>query len=249
MIRRFLWSIVVAALAMASAGAQTYPSKPITLLCWAAAGSPVDLYARVMAKLLTAELGQNVIVENRTGGSGIVMVNSLVRSAPDGYTIAANTITLSTMFGEPNVTFKLDDLQMIARSQVDPYGIVAHVSTPFRTVEDFVTYARRKPGFINVGGPFVMSGHRVAWELLAGSRQVQDHLGAVPGRRPGAHRGRGRPRRCGRDQSRKREALHRFWQGARARGVFRASGSRIFRRCRPTRSAAGTSCATNGAAS
>lgn len=166
MIRRFLWSIVVAALAMASAGAQTYPSKPITLLCWAAAGSPVDLYARVMAKLLTAELGQNVIVENRTGGSGIVMVNSLVRSAPDGYTIAANTITLSTMFGEPNVTFKLDDLQMIARSQVDPYGIVAHVSTPFRTMEDFVTYARRKPGFINVGGPFVMSGHRVAWELL-----------------------------------------------------------------------------------
>jgi putative tricarboxylic transport membrane protein len=166
MIRRFLWSIVVAALAMASAGAQTYPSKPITLLCWAAAGSPVDLYARVMAKLLTAELGQNVIVENRTGGSGIVMVNSLVRSAPDGYTIAANTITLSTMFGEPNVTFKLDDLQMIARSQVDPYGIIAHVSTPFRTMEDFVTYARRKPGFINVGGPFVMSGHRVAWELL-----------------------------------------------------------------------------------
>ena len=146
--------------------AQQYPSKTITMLCWSAAGSPVDFYARVIAKLLAAEFGQNVIVENRTGGSGIAMVNTLLRAAPDGYTIAANTITLSTMFGEPNVTFKPDDLQMVARSQVDPYGIVAHVSTPFRTIEEFVAYARKKPGFVNVGGPFVMSGHRVAWELL-----------------------------------------------------------------------------------
>jgi len=126
----------------------------------------VDLYARIMAKLLAAEFGQNVIVENRTGGSGIVMVNTLLRAPADGYTIAANTITLSTMFGEPNVTFKPDDLQLIARSQVDPYGIVAHVSTPFRTIDDLVAYARKRPDFINVGGPFVMSGHRVAWELL-----------------------------------------------------------------------------------
>jgi len=158
--------IAVAALTASAAAAQNYPVKPVTLLCWSAPGSPVDLYARIMAKLLAAELGQNVVVENRTGGSGIVMVNALLRAAPDGYTIAANTITLSTMFGEPNVSFKPDDLQLIARSQVDPYGIVAHVSTPFRTIDDLFAYARRKPGFINVGGPFVMSGHRVAWEVL-----------------------------------------------------------------------------------
>ncbi len=126
-----------------------------------------------MAKLLAAELGQNVVVDNRTGGSGIVMVNALLRAAPDGYTIAANTITLSAMFGEPNVTFRPDDLQLVARSQVDPYGIVAHVSTPFRTIEDFVAYARRKPGFVNVGGPFVMSGHRVAWELLQEAAKIK----------------------------------------------------------------------------
>jgi tripartite-type tricarboxylate transporter receptor subunit TctC len=163
----------MAALAACSAAAQNYPAKPVTLLCWSAPGSPVDLYARIMAKLLAAELGQNVVVDNRTGGSGIVMVNTLLRAAPDGYTIAANTITLSTMFGEPNVSFRPDDLQLIARSQVDPYGIVAHVSTPFRTIEDLFAYARRKPGFINVGGPFVMSGHRVAWELLQEAAKVK----------------------------------------------------------------------------
>ena len=164
---------VAATLAAATAGAQSYPAKPVTLLCWSAPSSPVDLYARIMAKLLAAELGQNVVVDNRTGGSGIVMVNTLLRAAPDGYTIAANTITLSTMFGEPNVTFRPDDLQLIARSQVDPYGIVAHVSTPFRTIEELFAYARKKPGFINVGGPFVMSGHRVAWEVLQEAAKVK----------------------------------------------------------------------------
>jgi tripartite-type tricarboxylate transporter receptor subunit TctC len=162
-----LMLFAVAALAAAAAGAQTYPAKPITILCWSAAGSPVDIYARTMAKLLTAELGQNVVVDNRTGGSGIVMVNLLLRAPADGYTIAANTITLAALFGEANVTFKPDDLQLVARSQVDPYGLIVHASTPFKTIDELVSFARKKPGFLNIGGPFAMSGHRVAWELLA----------------------------------------------------------------------------------
>jgi len=150
-----------------AAGAQQFPSRPITILCWSAAGSPVDVYARTLAKLLTAELGQNVVVDNRTGGSGIVMVNSLLRAPADGYTIGANTITLAALFSEPNVTFKPDDLQMVARSQVDPYGLIVHTSTPFKTIDEFVVYARRNPGSLNVGGPFAMSGHRVAWEVFS----------------------------------------------------------------------------------
>ena len=162
--------LLLAALALLSAAAvnaQQYPTRPITLLCWSAAGSPVDIYSRILAKLLVAELGQNVLVDNRTGGSGTIMVNLLLKAPADGYTIAANTITLAALFSEPQSTFKPDDLQMVARSQVDPYGLLAHASTPFRTVDDLVAIARRKPGFINIGGPFVMSGHRVAWELFA----------------------------------------------------------------------------------
>ena len=160
-------------LASATAGAQQYPTRPITMLCWSAAGSPVDVYARVMAKLLSAELGQNVVVDNRTGGSGIVMVNTLLRAPADGHTIAANTITLAAMFSEPNVTFKPDDLQLIARSQVDPYGLIVHTSTPFKTIDAFVAYARKKPGFVNVAGPFAMSGHRVAWEVFAEMAKIK----------------------------------------------------------------------------
>ena len=172
--RFLLWLAAAAAsLGAGAAFAQQYPAKPITLLCWSAAGSPVDVYARVMAKLLSAELGQNVVVENRTGGSGIVMVNTLLRASPDGYTIAANTITLAALFSEPNVTFKPEDLQMVARSQVDPYGLIVHTSTPFRTIDAFVAYARKRPGFVNVAGPFAMSGHRVAWELFAEMAKIR----------------------------------------------------------------------------
>jgi tripartite-type tricarboxylate transporter receptor subunit TctC len=162
-----------AALAFGAAHAQTYPSRTITMLCWSAAGSPVDIYARVMAKLLSAELGQGVVVENRTGGSGVIMVNTLLKAPADGYTVAANTITLATLFDEPTATFKPGDLQMIARSQVDPYGLIVHVSTPFKTIDDLVRFARRKPGFVNIGGPFTMSGHRVAWEVFSEMAKIK----------------------------------------------------------------------------
>jgi putative tricarboxylic transport membrane protein len=157
----------LAALMAGAALAQPYPTRTVTLLCWSAAGSPVDIYSRIMAKLLSAELGQNVVVDNRTGGSGIVMVNALLRAPADGHTIAANTITLATLFSEPGANFKPDDLQLVARSQVDPYGLIVHASTPFKTIDELVAYARKKPGFLNVGGPFAMSGHRVAWEVFA----------------------------------------------------------------------------------
>ncbi len=171
-LRQGLLVLVLAALPLL-AGAQQYPTRPITLLCWSAAGSPVDIYARVMAKLLSAELGQNVVVENRTGGSGIIMVNSLLRAPADGYTIAANTITLATLFSEPTASFKPDELQMIARSQVDPYGLIVHTSTPFKTIDELVAFARKKPYFINIGGPFTMSGHRVAWEVFAEAAKIK----------------------------------------------------------------------------
>lgn len=187
MFRKSGWQALcalAAVLAMGSVQAQQYPARPVTLLCWSAAGSPVDLYARIMAKLLSAELGQNVVVENRLGGSGIIMVNTLIRAPADGYTIAANTITLATLFSEPTASFKPDDLQMISRSQVDPYGLIVHTSTPFKTIDDLVAFARKKPEFVNVSGPFAMSGHRVAWEVFAEVAKIKTTWVPYPGGGP-----------------------------------------------------------------
>lgn len=172
--RFFARALCAAALASAcAAAAQEYPTRPITMLCWSEAGSPVDVFARVMAKLMTKDLGQNVVVENRTGADGIIAVNYLLRQPADGYTIAANTLTLATLLGEPNANFKADDLQMIARSQIDPYGVVVPASIPFRTIDEFVRYARSHPNQVNVGGIFQMSAHRVAWEAFAEAANIK----------------------------------------------------------------------------
>ena len=173
-----------AAVAAGVASAQSYPTRPVTILCWSAPGSPVDIYARTMAKLLTPLLGQNVVVENRTGGSGIIMVNSLVRGNTDGHTIAAMTLTLATLFSEKTAQFKRSDLQLIARSQIDPYGLVVHTSTPFKTIEQFVDFARKKPDYINVGGPFAISSHRVAWEIFSETAKFKTTWVPYPGGGP-----------------------------------------------------------------
>ncbi len=191
MVRNFRIALVklsVAALLVAAlpfgAFAQDFPAKPITILCWSEPGSPVDLFARAMAKLLTKELGQNVVVENRTGADGIIMINQLLRSPVDGYTIAANTLTLASLFSEPTANFKLDDLQMIARSQIDPYGLIVPTSIPFKSLDEFVKYARQHPGKFNVAGPFQMGAHRVAWEVFAEAAKIKVNWIAYKGGGP-----------------------------------------------------------------
>jgi len=178
--------VVICALAFVPAlvDAQDYPTRPVTLMCWSEPGSPVDLFARAMAKLLTRELGQNVIVENRTGADGMIMINQLLRAPADGYLIAANTLTLASLFGEPSANFKPDDLQMITRSQIDPYGLIVPTSIPFKTIEEFVKYARQNPGKFNVGGPFQMGSHRVAWEVFSEVAKIKTNWIAYKGGGP-----------------------------------------------------------------
>ena len=167
-----------------SAHAQDFPTRPITMLCWSEAGSPVDLFARVMAKLMAKELGQNVVVENRTGADGVIMVNQMLKAPADGHTIAANTLTLTTIITEPAATFKLNELQMIARSQLDPYSLVVPANSTFKSLRDFVDQARKQPNKVNVGGAFHMGAHRVAWEAFTGAAGLTTNWVAYKGGGP-----------------------------------------------------------------
>jgi putative tricarboxylic transport membrane protein len=182
--RAIAYALLVCVVLPFAAVAQDYPTRTIALLCWSEPGSPVDLYARIMAKLLTKELGQNVIVENRTGADGIIMINQLIKAPADGYTLAANTLTLASLFSEPNANFRPDELQMIVRSQIDPYGLIVPASIPFKTIDEFVKYARQHPGKFNVGGPFQMGAHRVAWEAFAEAAKIKVNWIAYKGGGP-----------------------------------------------------------------
>ena len=87
-------TLLACALALsANAFADTYPSKPITLIGPFAPGGTTDIVARIVADKLTKELGQSVIVENRAGAGGALGANAVARAAPDGYTLGVSTIS------------------------------------------------------------------------------------------------------------------------------------------------------------
>ncbi len=159
--------VVAALLAASGARADDYPSKPITILCWSKPGSPVDVYARVVSQLLSKQIGQPVVVETKTGGGGVVAANTMLSRPADGYMVLAVTDSLTTVFGEPGVTFKPTDFQMIARGEIDPFAIIVKGDSPFKSLKDLIGYAKAHPGDLTVSGPFALSAHRVHWEGLA----------------------------------------------------------------------------------
>jgi putative tricarboxylic transport membrane protein len=156
------------ALPLASGNAAAaYPEKPIKILCWSKPGSSVDVYARTLADLSTKALGQPLVVTTKTGGGGVVAVDTLLGEPADGYTLLAVTRTLTTKFGEPGVLFKPSDFQPIVRSTLDPIVIMVPATSQFKKIEDLVKFAKASPGKLKVDGAFALGLHRVAWEGFA----------------------------------------------------------------------------------
>jgi tripartite-type tricarboxylate transporter receptor subunit TctC len=148
-----------------------YPTKPITIISHTAAGSPTDLMARQLGKAAEPFLGQPVVVENKPGGSGAMQVAALLSSPADGYTLAAVTPTQigaweSTLKGK----FNIDQFSWVSRVEIDPYILVVQTSSPWKTLKEFVEFAKQNPNKLRIGGyGAVGSGHNVAFNILAKS--------------------------------------------------------------------------------
>lgn len=144
----------VAALFIATlAHAQTYPSRPISMIVPFAAGGTSDVIARVVAEQMSAALGQPVVIENVAGAGGSLALARAARAAPDGYTIAIGNAGTSaaTYTIYPNLTFTPDSfvpIAMVAKT----FGIVAlRKDFPAKTMQEFLAYAKSNPGKINLG--------------------------------------------------------------------------------------------------
>jgi tripartite-type tricarboxylate transporter receptor subunit TctC len=159
-----------AALAAASrfAQAQGYPSRPVRVLVGLAAGSSLDILARLMGQWLGDRLGQPFIIENRPGGGTNVATEAVVKAAPDGYTLLmispANAVN-ATLYDKLNFNF-IRDIAPVASMVREPQVMVVNPSLPAKTVPELIAYAKAHPGQLSMASAGNGTGSHMAGELL-----------------------------------------------------------------------------------
>jgi tripartite-type tricarboxylate transporter receptor subunit TctC len=135
------------------AWSQTYPTRPVRIIVGFAPGGPADTIARLVGHGLSERLGQQFIVENRTGAGTNIATEAVVNSPPDGYTLllvtSANFIN-ATLYKKLNFNF-IRDLVPVSSLSREPAVMLVHPSVPAKTIPEFVAYAKAHPGKINMG--------------------------------------------------------------------------------------------------
>jgi tripartite-type tricarboxylate transporter receptor subunit TctC len=151
-----------------SARAQTYPSRPVRIIVGFAAGGTPDIVARVVGQWLSERLGQQVVVENRTGAGGNIAVETVVNAPGDGYTLllvpTAAAIN-ATLYDNLNFNF-IRDIAPVAGVTRIPNIMLGNPSLPVHSVAEFITYAKANPGRVNMASAGVGSGPHLAGELF-----------------------------------------------------------------------------------
>jgi tripartite-type tricarboxylate transporter receptor subunit TctC len=150
-----LLSVIVCIASYSHAGAQTgnYPNRPIRLIVGFTPGGATDLVGRLVAEKLSERLGQQVVVDNRPGASGIIAARLVGGAQPDGYTLLISGSSISivgSLYKDANFDVARD-LQSLALVATTPYVMVVHPSVGAKTVADLIAYAKPRVGKISYG--------------------------------------------------------------------------------------------------
>lgn len=167
-VRPLIVAAVVAALP-SIANAQTWPTRPITLVVPFAAGGAVDIPARQIAAELSPKLGQQIVVENRTGANGNIGAATVAKAEPDGQTLlfAPPGVLANNKFMFKNMPFDPDRaFAPIILFGKSPLVIAANKSVPVRNLQELISYAKANPGKLNIGTPGAGSQAHLTMELL-----------------------------------------------------------------------------------
>ena len=162
--KRLLIAAAFVAAFSVSAAAQSYPSRPVTLIAPFPAGGPLDTIARIISEPMRIALGQPVIIENVTGAGGNIGTARVARSAPDGYTIGmgqwsthvVNAVTYSLQY---NV---LTDFEPVALLTITPQLIIARKDFPAKDIKELVASLKANPGKATSGTVGAAGGAQVA---------------------------------------------------------------------------------------
>ena len=151
-----------------------YPEKAITMIVPNSPGGSTDLLARTVAKVAEKHLGQPVIVQNKPGGSTTIGANAVMNANPDGYTIgSANTgMMTSVVFKKSDVDYA-QELEPIALVAVSPQVLAVNSDSEWKTVGEFVEYAKANPGKIKIGHTSVGGSTHMATALFTETAGIE----------------------------------------------------------------------------
>jgi tripartite-type tricarboxylate transporter receptor subunit TctC len=147
--RKWRWLVCIVLCATSSAYAQTFPSKPLRLVIGSYPGGGIDLVGRVVAQKMTENLRQQVIVDNRGGANGIIGMDLVAKSAPDGYTFYMGTaghISVNPVI-QSKLPFDVDrDFTPLMDVASLPFLVYFHPSLPIKSVGELISHAKANPG-------------------------------------------------------------------------------------------------------
>lgn len=175
-IKRRLWIAALATSAvLCGAGvspvlAQAYPNKPIKLVVPFPPGGATDVIGRIMAQELSKSLGQQVIVDNRSGGSGNIGADAVAKAPNDGYTLLMGAMTshaINATLQKATITYDLEkDLTPVSIVGVVPLVFVVNPTVPVKNMKEFIAYAKANPGKLTYASSGAGAPQRLAMEML-----------------------------------------------------------------------------------
>jgi tripartite-type tricarboxylate transporter receptor subunit TctC len=141
-----------------------YPSKQVTYIIPFDPGGQSDITAQYQKADLEEALGVNVLIKHMPGAGGAVAWASLVKTAPDGYTISGNNVPhiIAQPLVRGDAGYETEELEPVYMFQTTPIGLAVLKESEFDTLDDFIDYAKANPGKITVGGSGTHSGHHIA---------------------------------------------------------------------------------------
>jgi len=153
----------------------SWPDRPVKLIVPFAPGASTDSVARLLAAKLSLRLGQQVVVENRSGGGGSIGIHAVAKSAPDGYTLlfASSTVITTAASGKKLPYDPIKDLTPIGETGSVPFLIVVPTSSSATTLSELIAQARAKPGTFSYGTGGVATITHLGTELFASAAQVK----------------------------------------------------------------------------
>lgn len=160
---------------------ETYPNRPVRAIVPFGPGGATDFVARIVVPRLSQELGQNVVIENRSGAAGNIGVELASRALPDGYTILIGNVgTMAinpTVFPKFHVSPARDFVGVSILSDLT-LGVVVHPSVPVATLKEFITFAKARQGQLNYSSTGPSSAARLSFAFMANKAGLK--IGHIP---------------------------------------------------------------------